>query len=316
MRIPPTRYEDVYREAIILSSRTATGCGWEGFTVNFDRFEPFACDFPGAPEYHFCLNVGRTAQLTHSVDGLRFSGPVRRGDFLFVPALWRAEWDLGTQAAALSIRLNSDFVRRVAGSDPEGANRVDLIAQVLGREPQVWLIGQTLLNELRTNGENGPLFASEMATALCRLALRAYSARPEVSADGGRPGPTALNRAREYILDNLARPLTVTRLAAVAGMRVRDFSRQFRMRWGVPPHEYQLRARIERARALLRTGEHDLPTLALTLGFCDQSHFHRHFRRIVGLSPGAFRDEGGGAETFTGVEQVRPRAREPDGVTM
>ena len=56
---------------------------------------------------------------------------------------------------------------------------------------------------------------------------------------------------------------------------------------GLPPHAYLLQTRILRAKALLAHGR-AITDAAYELGFVDQSHFHRHFKRIVGLTPGEF----------------------------
>jgi AraC-like DNA-binding protein len=56
---------------------------------------------------------------------------------------------------------------------------------------------------------------------------------------------------------------------------------------GLPPHAYQIHLRIRRSRALLAAGM-PLGGIAADLGFADQSHFGRHFRRVVGVTPGAY----------------------------
>ena len=56
----------------------------------------------------------------------------------------------------------------------------------------------------------------------------------------------------------------------------------------MPPHAYQTHRRVERARALLAAGE-TLSATAWLTGFADQSHLTRHFRRAVGVTPGAYR---------------------------
>ena len=81
-------------------------------------------------------------------------------------------------------------------------------------------------------------------------------------------------------------------LAATVGLSTYHFARSFRAALGVPPHEYQLQRRIERARQLLRTRPSlTVAAIAVELGFADESHFRRHFKRVVGLTPGRFRQQ-------------------------
>lgn len=68
------------------------------------------------------------------------------------------------------------------------------------------------------------------------------------------------------------------------------FARQFKTTTGLPPHQYVIARRVERAQQLLRgDGDLGLAEVALRVGFSDQSQFSFHFRRIVGVTPRQFR---------------------------
>ena len=55
------------------------------------------------------------------------------------------------------------------------------------------------------------------------------------------------------------------------------------------PHAYQLARRINKAKTLLRYGT-DIASVAVDLGFTDQSHFHRNFKQIVAATPKQYKD--------------------------
>lgn len=76
-------------------------------------------------------------------------------------------------------------------------------------------------------------------------------------------------------------------LAAACGMGPYALHRAFTRVVGLPPHAYQTHLRLRRAKELLRAGA-GLTEAALASGFCDQSHMHRHFVRLVGLTPGQY----------------------------
>ena len=61
--------------------------------------------------------------------------------------------------------------------------------------------------------------------------------------------------------------------------------------FSVSPHQYLIQLRVNSARSLLSagSGEHSLAELASAVGFADQSHLTRHFKRIVGVTPRQFR---------------------------
>jgi AraC-like DNA-binding protein len=64
--------------------------------------------------------------------------------------------------------------------------------------------------------------------------------------------------------------------------------RAFKDRYGLTPEDYRRQLRVERARALMRSPR-TLADIAFSAGFADQSHMTREFRRLTGLSPGAYR---------------------------
>jgi AraC family transcriptional regulator len=94
----------------------------------------------------------------------------------------------------------------------------------------------------------------------------------------------------EHIHENLDAELSLDQLAAVARMSPYRFARLFKDSTGLPPHQYVIARRVERAKELLR-GRDGLPLadVAVEAGFSSQSHFTRHFKRFVGTTPRQFR---------------------------
>lgn len=111
---------------------------------------------------------------------------------------------------------------------------------------------------------------------------------PSVPARGGLSNG-AMRRVREYIETHVSENIDLPTLAAVAGLSVFHFARQFKNSTGLTPHAYLVRRRIERARELLARSDRTITEIALMTGFADQSHFARQFRQIVGMTPREFR---------------------------
>jgi AraC-like DNA-binding protein len=114
--------------------------------------------------------------------------------------------------------------------------------------------------------------------------------------------PRAVRRARAFLHDALADKITLDALAAHAALDKFHLVRAFRSEVGLPPYEYLTHLRVSRARELLRRGVL-VAEIAQTVGFCDESQLHRHFRRIVGVAPGAYARSFGSRRT----RQHRPR---------
>lgn len=96
-------------------------------------------------------------------------------------------------------------------------------------------------------------------------------------------------RVKEYIESNLDRPIRNSELADVARLSRSHFCRAFHNSTGNPPHEYIIRRRIERAQQLMRSTRTPLNQIALECGLVDQAHLARLFRRVVGVTPRAWR---------------------------
>jgi len=106
------------------------------------------------------------------------------------------------------------------------------------------------------------------------------------SFDAARRDP-ALRRACELLSDVPDANVTLRELAAVAGSSRHRLSRLFHAVYGMSPHRFQLAHRVRRARSLLEAGV-PISVVAQRAGFADQSHFHRHFRRTLGMTPARY----------------------------
>lgn len=126
---------------------------------------------------------------------------------------------------------------------------------------------------------------SRLLWTLSRLILRHTSERlhpcPLVKEHRG------IQRARSYLEENYAENISLEELAALANLSPFHLLRSFRKQTSLPPHAYQIQVRVLRARQMLRLGLPCVDT-ALAVGFADQSHFTRHFKRIVGVPPGLY----------------------------
>ena len=97
----------------------------------------------------------------------------------------------------------------------------------------------------------------------------------------------SVRRAIELLRECLDGAVTLDALADHAGTDKFHLCRAFRAQVGLPPHAYLTRLRIMRAKELLAAGVRP-SEIAPRVGLCDQSQLNRHFRRIVGTTPGAY----------------------------
>jgi len=98
-----------------------------------------------------------------------------------------------------------------------------------------------------------------------------------------------LATALELVQARLADPPGMEELAALCGLSMRHFGQLVQRLFQLTPQKLVMKVRLDEALHLLASTSRSLADIALTTGFCDQSAFTRHFRRLTGLPPGAFR---------------------------
>ena len=106
----------------------------------------------------------------------------------------------------------------------------------------------------------------------------------------GLPGTGVVARqVMGRLADQLTCPPALADLAADAGLSRYQLLRAFRAEVGMPPYAWLAQHRVARARLLLEHGHRPAEAATLT-GFADQAHLTRWFRRVVGITPGAYRN--------------------------
>ena len=123
------------------------------------------------------------------------------------------------------------------------------------------------------------LFFEVMGELVAKYATPAPQPRPL------RCERKAVNQAVAYIQDNLTENISLKELSRHVGLSPFYLSRIFQQQVGLPPHAYQKQQRIYLAKQLLRCNT-PIATAAAQAGFADQSHLTRHFKQILGVTPG------------------------------
>jgi AraC-like DNA-binding protein len=128
------------------------------------------------------------------------------------------------------------------------------------------------------------LEAQMLATELVVHLLRDFSPRRK-----DWPGVERFGWVTSYLSLRLAEPVSVSDLANRAHLSPSQFAAQFRRQFGVPPHQYLTRLRVEHAQSLLSTSDRPIAEVAGMCGFADSAHFTKAFKRVAGTTPGAYR---------------------------
>jgi AraC family transcriptional regulator len=213
------------------------------------------------------------------------------GDIIVTPAGEPKGLRHDDEAELVKVRIAPSFIDRVAAdATAADAERFELLDNFGTRDGRIDDIARRLLNEARTGGFAGRLYAEALSVELCIHLLRCYSSKSSLVSFSTAMLPRyKLQRITDYINDNLREDLTLNRLAETLAMSPFHFAHAFRQATGLAPHRYLLQRRIERAKILLRETELSITEIAYQIGYSNQSSFSVLFRRVTGHTPKQFR---------------------------
>lgn len=204
------------------------------------------------------------------------------GNFIFVPASrpLSAIWRGPATVVLVEIFAGSVNPRDAVRLGPVLNRRDDFVAHLV----------LALRDLARLHSEPGAGYGDLLCAALTE-----HLARSPATCSGDRAenrqalSSTCLRRALEYVDAHLDKTIRLSTLAHESGTSPFHFARLFKRRTGLAPHQFIIRKRIERARALLFDSDLSISEVAFRCGFSQQSHFTVTFRRNVGVSPSAYR---------------------------
>jgi AraC family transcriptional regulator len=166
-----------------------------------------------------------------------------------------------------------------------------LVLSAWGSQDKVLFgLANALLDQVERADERSALFIDHVALAFHAHVIEAYcNVVVPVRSNLGELSPWQLRRVLDFMVARVNGDPTIAELAQECGLSSGYFARAFRQTTGVTPHQWLVRKRVERARALLLRTALGLADVAVACGFVDQSHFTRVFAKFEGNSPGRWR---------------------------
>ena len=186
------------------------------------------------------------------------------------------------------VAIEPGYLERLAGAPADSGTRLELRRDYGIRTPQLEHLVRALVVEADRGNPSGLPFVEALVTAVgLQLAQHAGVRAPRSTPARGGLAPAVRKRVLEIIDARLEQGVSIEELAREAGLSPSHFTRAFKQAIGRSPHQHVMALRLERARRLLDQPGAVLSTIALRLGFADQAHFTRLFKRQFGVTPGA-----------------------------
>ena len=150
---------------------------------------------------------------------------------------------------------------------------------------------KSIRRETMTRRHGYELVAKARLLELLALLERATDDRPSEPVDSS--SGNAVADAIRYVEDHYDQPVGLQDIASAVGLNPNYLCERFGQVTGISPVKYLTRLRVEHAKGLLLTTDLPVTEVAMRSGFSDSSYFARIFRRAVGRTPSAFREEVG-----------------------
>ncbi|MGF6771637.1 AraC family transcriptional regulator [Paraburkholderia sp. GAS199] len=254
---------------------------------------------PGLQDVTLMTLASGAEHLERNLNGRWESANLRVGDVWFVPPApisWRWHSIADEPLSTVHLHIERSLIDRVAAQMAlDGSCELSLGDAMQFHDP---LIAATLGALHRAAGDpaDSRLYVDALVHALAAHLLQHYTRGRRA----GKLSPTPLEpllprrvrRVTEFIRANLAADLSITELAAQAGLSSFHFARVFREAVGETPHQFVTRLRLEEAGRLLRTTRQTVLQIAIAVGFENASHFSVQFKRSFGVTPLAYRLRG------------------------
>ena len=278
-------YKRIYRRSPIISSASV---GWDFFGIAYDWYPVEKVPKIVSKQHNIGIftDVPSPAITERSIDGCFKRSEIVRGSCVIIPANspQYAEWNRESGALTLAIdpTVFAQTIYEVVDPDT-----IELLPQFATPDPFLYQTGVALKSALIKQSNTSRLYAETLVNTLILHLLEHYTTtRPNLrECIPGQLSRYKLQQVTDYIDAYLDRDLSLKELSNVVQMSPHYFSQLFKQTTGITPHQYVIRCRIERAKYLIRHNKLSLANIATQVGFTDQSHLHRHFKRLVGVTP-------------------------------
>lgn len=280
-----------HTEPFLKSSPTVSSVpvGWGGIALENHTVPAVLIPRHEHPEHFLHLVVRGNVKYEVNTRGqtLRFTS--RPGTLFLLPrgTVDEVNWTGPTERLAVAFHprlLTNALDETTHQDDIELTEHWDLI----DRHISAVLLEMTA--DLHDNSPAGTIYGESLANALAVYLVKRYAVRrvTPYAFKGGLPG-YRLKRVIDYVAASLDENVSLSQLAAIAGMSPHYFAELFKQSTGRSPHSYVLLQRIEHAKQKLRDPDRSIIEAGLESGFQNPSHFARVFRKLVGTSPSKFR---------------------------
>ncbi|MEW1957156.1 AraC family transcriptional regulator [Kineococcus sp. NPDC059986] len=269
---------------------SSAGLGLEQLYLSTQLESPYGATFAPAATSTVILHLDGPVRVSRGPAGRRRSRQVAAGGLFLHPAGRELTVELGSALRTVHLYLTAQALDEAAGGrSPELAEDLGVADALLEQ------LVRALDRALRDWEPAARTYVDQLTSATAAQLTRFHARGRGPATD--EPGRGALSEQQHRVVhalmqDRLGEPLPLAVLAQAVGLGPSQFSRRFKARTGVAPHQYLLDLRVDEAARLLRSGTDPIALVAARCGFSHQEHLTRVFRARLGTTPGTVRRGG------------------------
>jgi AraC family transcriptional regulator len=304
---------------------TSDGVGWKDIYFEYHRQPPYETLEYSSTKHVIGINCCQHPVLIErTIDGRSQSDLLVDKEITIRPAQasHKVSWNRDDEFIVLS--LEPSLVNKIA-YETFALNNVEITPHFANIDPFIYQMGLTLKSELELiqgtpskqfwgcgsdnsfveevrclttkltltqsfdiSQKGSGLYAESIANLLVVHLLRNYSVqRKNPRQYSGGLSKRNLKRVTTYINDRLNQNLSLVELANILELSPYHFSKLFKQTTGFSPYQYVIHRRVIRAKELLVQDRYTISEVACIVGFANQSHLNRHFKKLMGMTPGA-----------------------------
>lgn len=265
-----------------IALRSSRALGWQGFGAELVNVSAGLHRMPAFNYHRVGVHVGAPVRARCLCNERRHSRLQAHGDADVIPAGLDGQWSDEEACTIFGVWISQEFAQRTVEQLALKSGDAQLRPQFQMRDPRFQHLAWALRAELEADEASDPLYAESLCTA---MVVRLIGAASALENRRRTLAPNMAARVIDFIEAHLDQRLTLSELAALAGLSVPHFKVLFRETLGMPVHQYVVQRRVERAKALLLQGKLSASQIALDTGFAHQSHMAHWVGRLLGVTP-------------------------------
>ncbi len=267
---------------------TSEGSDWRGVLLEHHETAAFEANDVYFQNDTVFVHLGEPVTLDWKDEKNSFTKELTPGTITVIPRWIRHSARCSTSSSFLMLSLTREFLMDSI-ADWGQSSELELNQTLSHEDSLVRELCFALQAELESGSPGGRVYGESLSASLAVHLIKNYSStKPEPTASTGGLAKYKLRQVINYIHEHVAEDFALQTLADIANLSPFHFTRMFKKSTGLPPRQYLIRCRVQRARQLLLSSTDSLSSIASQSGFCDQSHFTAHFKRFYGITPKAF----------------------------